>query len=543
MAGGQAQYRFLVDQKTGKILGSIPGQGGVAAAAAGPPPVHPVPSPVRGQAPVARGRGGNVRMPSRGTTLVQRLSPGPQPTPGKSPQVVDLTRPGGDLNSPANIMKKTFPALSVTAKPQTSVSAAQLKAKRSELDGKVKGLLVHTPAKFTEWLIQQGLVRSEQFEDEISVKSGKTKIKLKLGMYSDGKKFPHSGGYVWIQEGQSNKYTSVFKGSIFESGSFSINRFNNQNQPPTVLLKLLYHWSCQTSITNVANWVKVDNKKIDEFFQLVRSVCVASIQDEVLQMGGPRGGPIEVGVISLGTTTADGQKREVRVEVLGVLDRTSKRIRLRATEPIAGATQGERFSKIFEPLPLWVQSNTKIITDYSVDKETLLRLGYKNVSQCSLNQARESHFNQTNQQIMEYLKRVVPKMFQNTLSNLSTPVIQQFLDELTFRELFGTYPLACFDGIIQRISNQTSAYAASGITMLERLKEISEDPFQDWRFSEKSLAVGKKVVVLETQASSKQSGTKSPSPSSSKRASSADSDDSSAKKKRSKSEETGRTCH
>ena len=76
----------------------------------------------------------------------------------------------------------------MVAKPQRAVSGVQ--AKRSELDLKVKGLLVHSPAKFTEWLIQQGLVRSEQFDG---------KIKLKLGMYSDGKKFPHSGGYVWIQ--------------------------------------------------------------------------------------------------------------------------------------------------------------------------------------------------------------------------------------------------------------------------------------------------------------------------------------------------------
>ena len=83
---------------------------------------------------------------------------------------------------------RPFPALSVVAKAQRSSQGVQ--AKRSELDMKVKGLLVHTPAKFTEWLIQQGLVRSEQFEG---------KIKLKLGMYSDGKKFPHSGGYVWIQ--------------------------------------------------------------------------------------------------------------------------------------------------------------------------------------------------------------------------------------------------------------------------------------------------------------------------------------------------------
>ena len=309
--GAGQQYRFLVDQRTGRVLGSIPG------AASG--------GQVRAPAPAPGGRGQSVGA-RRG------LSPAPsQQTPGKSPQVVDLTRhdPAGD--GPAvKALRKNFPALSVTAKPQKTVPAAQ--AKRSELDAKVKSLLVHTPAKFTEWLIQQGLVRSEQYDQ-----SGGGKVKLKLGMYSDGKKFPHSGGYVWIQEGQSNKYTSVFKGSIFESAS---------NQAPTVMLKLLYHWSCQTNITNVANWVKVDNRRIDDFFQLMRSVCVCAVQDEITQLGAK--GPVEVGVISLGTTTADGQKREVKVEVLGVLDRHSRQIRLRASEPIAGASQTEKFSKIFE---------------------------------------------------------------------------------------------------------------------------------------------------------------------------------------------------
>ena len=67
-------------------------------------------------------------------------------------------------------------------------------------------------------------------------------------------------------------------------------------------------------------------------------MCVAAVQDEVVGLGG-QGRPVEIGVISLGTTTADGQKREVRVEVLGVLDRQNRRLRLRATEPVQGATQ------------------------------------------------------------------------------------------------------------------------------------------------------------------------------------------------------------
>ena len=211
------------------------------------------------------------------------------------------------------------------------------------------------------------------------------------------------------------------------------------------------------------------------------------MQDEVVRIGG-RDEAVEVGVISLGTTTADGQKREVRVEVLGVLDRTTRQFRLRATEPIPGASQSERFSKIFEKMNIWVDTNSRIITDFSVDKETLGKMGYKKVHQCSLSQAQNPGGRaETNQHIMEYLKKVVPKMFQNTLSNLSTPVIQQFLDELTFRELFGNIPLKCFDGIIQRLSTQTTFTANREKAVLTRLKEVAANPFSDWRYSDKGL--------------------------------------------------------
>lgn len=43
---------------------------------------------------------------------------------------------------------------------------------------------------------------------------------------------------------------------------------------------------------------------------------------------------IQVGVISLGTTSQDGNMRQVKVEVLGVMDPENKLIRLRAVEPI-----------------------------------------------------------------------------------------------------------------------------------------------------------------------------------------------------------------
>lgn len=75
-------------------------------------------------------------------------------------------------------------------------------------------------------------------------------------MYSDVSKFPHSGGYVWISECCPQRFVSVFNGSLFEGS----------NHPPTVLLKLIYHWACQTNIQNVVQWVKNMGEKNHEFF-------------------------------------------------------------------------------------------------------------------------------------------------------------------------------------------------------------------------------------------------------------------------------------
>ena len=57
-------------------------------------------------------------------------------------------------------------------------------------------------------------------------------------MYSDAKKFPNSGGYVWLSDDSRNKYVSVFKSSIFETVI----------QPPSVVLKMVYHYVCQVKI-------------------------------------------------------------------------------------------------------------------------------------------------------------------------------------------------------------------------------------------------------------------------------------------------------
>lgn len=398
------------------------------------------------------------------STAVGGLVVGTDAAKRKPTAVVDLTK--DDATSDATEVSfnklngKTFPSLVVVARPSLKVKET-FKNDRSALDGKVKSVLMHQAVKFTEWLIQQGLVKSEQ---QCQVHSGRN---LKLGMYSDAAKFPYSGGYVWISQCCPTRFVSVFNRSIFEGAPYA----------PTVLLKLVYHWTCQTNVTNVVQWVKVDNLYLKNFYSWLRSVCTLALQTHMGKMGG-HNKKIEIGVISLGTTTQDGKQRQVKVEVLGILDHEQKIVRLRAVEPLTDGEQNhkKRFAKILEPLGEWVSRDSTILTDLTVDKNVLHQMGFKNIVQVSpQDQARASN---SNSNIMDYLRRIVPRMFQNTLSLLSRQIIQQFLDELVWREQYGTSPGQAFDNIVMHIAEQTKADAKEPFT--SRLTKVSANPYRQW---------------------------------------------------------------
>lgn len=104
----------------------------------------------------------------------------------KSKEVVDLTKdePVGTKVAADSrevtfnkLQGKTFPSLVVVARPTLKIKDTNIND-RPALDAKVKSVLMHTPTKYTEWLIQQGLVRSEQM-CQIHPKSN-----LKLGSYN-----------------------------------------------------------------------------------------------------------------------------------------------------------------------------------------------------------------------------------------------------------------------------------------------------------------------------------------------------------------------
>uniref|UniRef100_A0A1B6CG52 C2H2-type domain-containing protein n=1 Tax=Clastoptera arizonana TaxID=38151 RepID=A0A1B6CG52_9HEMI len=391
--------------------------------------------------------------------------------------LVDLTNEDAADSKEVTFNKlsgKTFPSLVVVPRPNLRLketSQANINQQRSYLDGKVKQVLVLSATKFTEWLIQQGLVRSEQY-CSIHINSNMSPVKLKLGMYSDVCKFPYSGGYVWISDCCPQRFVSVFSGSIFEGAPHA----------PQILLKLIYHWSCQTNIQNITQWVKVENIHVKNFFTNLRAVCTAAVHEKFEKLGGNKK-KVEVGVISLGTTSQDGNMRQVKVEVLGIMERDSKLMRLRAVEPLQDGERNykRRFVKILEPLEQWVDKDSVILTDCTVDKGTLINMGYRSVCQVAANDTTNTMKGFSNSNIMEYLRRIVPRMFQNTLSLLSRHIIQQFLDELVWRERWGYISSHCFDSIILHLSEQTKL--DTGDTLNARLSKIAANPFKNWAYA------------------------------------------------------------
>jgi hypothetical protein len=125
----------------------------------------------------------------------------------------------------------------------------------------------------------------------------------------------------------------------------------------------------------------------------------------------------------------------------------------------------------------WVCSQAIILTDFTVDRSNLQDLGFQHVVQKTLSTvSTEDRLN--NRNIMEYLRRTVPKVFQNTLSLLTTGTIQQFLDELVWRETRGQSAADAFHNMVEDLRIQTAA--ETGTTLTTRLTAVSADPFKDW---------------------------------------------------------------
>ena len=103
------------------------------------------------------------------------------------------------------------------------------------------------------------------------------------------------------------KFLSVHYGSLFDA-----TRLQLQNTLPVQVLKLMYHWACQTPLHNVTQWLKVRPLLIDEVYGLLRAVCMLKTEETTTKLGGG-GRVVQVGLVSLGTSGPDGLNKNVKV--------------------------------------------------------------------------------------------------------------------------------------------------------------------------------------------------------------------------------------
>ncbi|XP_046398334.1 uncharacterized protein LOC124165096 isoform X2 [Ischnura elegans] len=414
-------------------------------------------------------------------------SPTPPSDSPSTPATASAT--ASEENRPAQSQDQTklngklFPSLLVTLKPclQSKEFTTSVCTKlRSELDKELKKVLLLFPSELTEWLIQQGLIRAEQ-KCHTHLDSLFQPIPFKLGIYSDSSKFPNSGGYVWVSDCCGQRHLSVFSGSLFEGVPHT----------PKTMLKLIYHWACQTSPTNIAQWVQVDMNYIKSFNASMRAVCTCVVHEKLKALGGWQR-EVEVAIMTLGTSTNDGKLKQVKVEILGVLDKEKNLVRLLAVEPTKKTSNTppslkRDYNQILGPLMSWVDKKSIIVTDLSIDQSCLNELGFMNVRQTS-----PAAPSGRNLKIVEYLSTSIPRSFQNVLPMLNRVTIQQFLDEISWREKFGPSPMQAFKNLVTHIAELTKLELDH--TMMALLNKISNDPFQNWEY--KNLC--KKPVVLPT---------------------------------------------
>ncbi|XP_071528752.1 uncharacterized protein [Panulirus ornatus] len=405
----------------------------------------------------------------------------------------------GSTDGTSTNINKFLPLLNVIARPKNTLPPAVAMSQRKELDAKVKSVLVKSAQEFVEWLLSEGLIRTSQYCSIHKMHPSQTPVKLKLGMFSDPKVLSTSGGYVWISECCGKKYVSVYSGSIF--GSTPIDKV-----PPTSVLKLVYHWGCQTSISNVESWVKVDKSFINKIYQYMRCICSVMLQDKVYDFGFD-GTTVELGIVSLGTSTADGTKKAVKVEILGLYDRKMKSYRLFASEPEPGSSSRQRFVRILKPLERVVHTNAIILCDQSVDRNCLYNMYYGKVSVCETSDNEENL--QSNARIMSYLRRHVPKMFQSALSQLNLQQVQLVLDELCWRERYGHCAAQAYMNMIDHITYLT-AREAENPGVLHLLDYVAQKPQHNWRYKSQHFPKGPTSLQPSIVICSPNSGTITP---------------------------------
>ena len=231
-----------------------------------------------------------------------------------------------------------------------------------------------------------------------------------------------------------NRSYVIDRPRIFSGPKFDI--------PVSKLLFLIYYWSIQVDVDDLikTGQIEMGTDKIFNVWSRLQKVCSLALMSKDSRLGGANK-EVEIASIQIG-----------RFHLLGAMELGSHRTKL-SVVPLSEIVQQNGKNAVMLPFVKWIEKGTLIKT--CENKFIGLRdYGYRVVCQ-SKNDFLATNKNLSLNTISGYLIHHLQRFFKDfELSTLTHDILSNILDELLWRERFGTNPFSAFYNIIRHISEQ-----------------------------------------------------------------------------------------
>ncbi|XP_022242584.1 uncharacterized protein LOC106460211 [Limulus polyphemus] len=234
-------------------------------------------------------------------------------------------------------------------------------------------------------------------------------------------------GYIWKCGNQRCcKKSQIVRPNFF--GRFGI--------PLAKLLQLTYHWAVQSDLQNILDEVNVDVYMARSVWRALQEVCARALVLKSKKLGGP-GTTVEISFAYMG-----------RFSILGAYDRESGKVRMKAIS----SAMGWSASVYIRSLEPWLLPSSVIVSSEERLKD-ISKAGHTFLVATGASSTQEGERSVWN--IKNYLHVQLNAMFGSFIvAHLKLETVQGYLDEIQWRERFGTCPNDAFWNIVTEIGEQ-----------------------------------------------------------------------------------------
>ncbi|XP_039285417.1 uncharacterized protein LOC111051317 isoform X3 [Nilaparvata lugens] len=249
--------------------------------------------------------------------------------------------------------------------------------------------------------------------------------------------------------------------------------FDGQLSPKSIL-HLLYDWITLTKPLQVAKDLQnVPLSSIHKLYCYFRAVCTSAIHEHFEKLGGQRRA-VEVCLMYVGVK--DNAMKRLKIVIVGAYDVTTKKRIILSLPPISLRSN----STSLDILSCFIDQQSVIVIDRTVSKSLFTNVGFQNVYYPFI----DGGIPVNNSKVIQ-LTRSSLHIFDASLSSLSTAQIQLCLNELMWREEWGTHSLSAYNKFLAHVSELTRTVenfkTLSAVHSV--LDAIVANPHEHWRYS------------------------------------------------------------